>query len=168
MVLLVDGLGWQLLARARPARTVPVEHWPARPLTAGFPTTTAVSITSLGTGAPPGQHGITGYTTRADRLGEPVNWLTWRGARTGVDLIGEQPPEQVQPLATAFQRAERAGVRATVVSAPAFRASGLTRAALRGAQYLQAFTAADTATVAAATARTRSRPDLLLPSPTWT
>jgi len=154
VVLLVDGLGWQLLAEHG-------EHAPflsslaGRPLTAGFPTTTAVSITSLGTGAPPGQHGITGYHTRADRLGEPVNWLTWRGARSGVDLTGEQPPDRVQPLTTAFQRAERAGVRATVVSAPAFRTSGLTLAALRGGHYLRAFTAADTATQVAETARSR-------------
>jgi predicted AlkP superfamily pyrophosphatase or phosphodiesterase len=154
VVLLVDGLGWQLLREH-------AEHAPflsalaGRPLTAGFPTTTAVSITSLGTGAAPGQHGITGYHTRADGIGEPVNWLTWRSARSGIDLTDEQPPERVQPVATAFERAERAGVRATVVSAPAFRASGLTRAALRGGQYLRAFTAADTATSVAETARTR-------------
>jgi predicted AlkP superfamily pyrophosphatase or phosphodiesterase len=155
VVLLVDGLGWQLLREH-------AEHAPflasltGRPLTAGFPTTTAVSIASLGTGVAPGQHGITGYSTRADGLDEPVNWLTWRGARSGVDLTGRQPPEQVQPVATAFERAERAGVNASVVSAPAFRTSGLTRAALRGGQYLRAFTAADTATVVAETARTRS------------
>jgi predicted AlkP superfamily pyrophosphatase or phosphodiesterase len=154
VVLLVDGLGWQLLREH-------AEHAPflsglaGRSLTAGFPTTTAVSITSLGTGVAPGQHGITGYSTRADGLGEPVNWLTWRGARSGVDLTGEQPPEQVQPVTTAFERASLAGVNASVVSAPAFRASGLTRAALRGGQYLRAFTAADTATVVAETARTR-------------
>jgi predicted AlkP superfamily pyrophosphatase or phosphodiesterase len=46
-----------------------------------------------------------------------------------------------------------------VVSAPAFRTSGLTRAALRGGQYVPAFTAADTATSVAAMAR--SRPGLV-------
>ncbi len=61
----------------------------------------------------------------------------------------------MQPLATAFQRAERAGVAATVVSAPAFQTSGLTRAALRGAHYQRAFTAADTATLVAEAARAR-------------
>ena len=154
VVLLVDGLGWQLL-REHADRAPFLSSLAGRPLTAGFPTTTAVSITSLGTGVAPGQHGITGYSTRADGLGEPVNWLTWRGARSGVDLTGQQPPEQVQPVTTAFERAELAGVSASVVSAPAFRDSGLTRAALRGGQYLRAFTAADTATVVADTARTR-------------
>jgi len=154
VVQLVDGLGWQSL-REHPEHAPFLSTLAGRPLTAGFPTTTAVSLTSLGTGATPGEHGITGYHTRVERLGEPVNWLTWRGARTGTDLTGEQPPEQVQPVATAFERAERAGVNATVVSAPGFAASGLTRAALRGGQYLRAFTAADTATVVAGAARSR-------------
>ncbi|HEX8094425.1 alkaline phosphatase family protein [Jatrophihabitans sp.] len=154
VVLLVDGLGWQLL-REHAGHAPFLSSLAARPLTAGFPTTTAVSVTSLGTGVPPGQHGITGYLTRADGLSEPVNWLTWRTARSGVDLLGDQPPERVQPVATAFERAERAGVRASVVSAPAFKASGLTLAALRGAHYQRAFTAADAATGVAAIARTR-------------
>ncbi|HEY0166111.1 MAG TPA: nucleotide pyrophosphatase/phosphodiesterase family protein [Jatrophihabitans sp.] len=154
VVLLVDGLGWQLLSEH--ARHAPfLSSLAARQLTAGFPTTTAVSITSLGTGVPPGQHGITGYTTRADGVGEPVNWLTWRGVYSGADLSDEQPPEQVQPVATAFERAEAAGVSASVVSAPAFGHSGLTRAALRGARYVPAFTAADTATAVASVARAR-------------
>lgn len=153
VVLLIDGLGWQSLQEHG-------QHAPflsslaARPLTAGFPTTTTVSITSLGSGVPPGQHGIVGYSTRADGLAEPANWLTWRGARSGVDLADSQPPELIQPVVTCFERAELAGVHASVVSAPAFRTSGLTRAALRGARYLRAFTAADTATLAADTART--------------
>jgi hypothetical protein len=154
VVLLVDGLGWQLLREH--ARHAPfLSSLAGRPLTAGFPTTTAVSIASLGTGATPGRHGITGYTTRVDGLAEPANWLTWRGAHSGADLLYDQPPEQVQPVATAFERAERAGVSASMVLAPLFRASGLTRAALRGARYGLAFTAADTATEVAATARAR-------------
>ena len=154
VVLLVDGLGWQLL-RAHGAEAPFLSSLAARPLTAGFPTTTAASLTSLGTGVPPGRHGITGYTTRTDGLTEPVNWLTWRGAYSGRDLIDEQPPERTQPEETAFERAARAGVSATVVSSPMFRGSGLTRAALRGGDYLAAFTAADTATLVGDTARNR-------------
>lgn len=154
VVLLVDGLGWQSLREH--ARHAPfLSSLAARPLTAGFPTTTAVSISSLGTGVAPGQHGIIGYTTRADGWTEPANWLTWRGAYSGADLTGDQPPEQVQPVLTSFERAERAGVSASVVFAPMFRDSGLTRAALRGARYGRAFTAADTATEVATAARAR-------------
>ena len=154
VVLLVDGLGWQLL-RAHSGKAPFLSSLTARPLTAGFPTTTAASLTSLGTGVPPGRHGITGYTTRADGLSEPVNWLTWRGAYSGRDLTEEQPPERTQPEATAFERAARAGVNATVVSSPMFRGSGLTRAALRGADFVGSFTAADTATLVGDTARNR-------------
>jgi predicted AlkP superfamily pyrophosphatase or phosphodiesterase len=154
VVLLVDGLGWDSL-RAHADHAPFLSSLTTRPLTAGFPTTTAASITSLGTGVPPGQHGITGYTTRVDGLTEPVNWLTWRGAHSGRDLTGEHPPERMQPEPTAFERAARAGVNASVVSSPLFRDSGLTRAALRGGHYVAAFTAADTATLVADTARHR-------------
>ena len=135
VVLLVDGLGWTLVTEH--ARYAPfLSSLTGRPLTAGFPTTTAASITSLGTGVLPGEHGIVGYTTHADGLTEPVNWLTWRGAHSGRDVSEDHPPTVVQPVATAFERAERAGVAATVVSAPMFRESGLTRAALRGGQFI--------------------------------
>jgi predicted AlkP superfamily pyrophosphatase or phosphodiesterase len=154
VVLLVDGLGWNLL-REHADHAPFLSSLAARTLTVGFPTTTAASITSLGTGLPPGQHGITGYTTRAFGLNEPVNWLTWRGADTGRDVTSDHAPELVQPLPTVFERAQGAGINATVVSAPAFRESGLTRAALRGAKYVAAFTAADASTLVATAARTR-------------
>ncbi len=154
VVLLVDGLGWNLL-REEPGRAPFLSSLAARPLTAGFPTTTAASITSLGSGVPSGQHGIVGYTSRLDGLAEPVNWLTWRGAYSGTDLLAEHDPDRIQPVTSVLQRAQRAGIEATVVSAPRFRDSGLTRAALRGGQFIGAFTAADTATHVATVARTR-------------
>jgi Type I phosphodiesterase / nucleotide pyrophosphatase len=154
VVLLIDGLGWNLL-RAHSDRAPFLSSLAARPLTAGFPTTTVTSLTSLGTGVPPGRHGIAGYTTRVDGLTEPVNWLTWRGAYSGRDLSDDQPPERAQPESTAFERAEQAGVAATVVSSPLFRDSGLTRAALRGGRFVASFTAADTATLVAEVARQR-------------
>lgn len=154
VVLLVDGLGWESL-RGHAELAPFLSSLSARPLTAGFPTTTAASITSVGTGVPSGRHGIVGYTTRLAGLTEPANLLTWRGADSGRDLIEDYSPERNQPVATAFERAERAGVSASVVSAPDFRTSGLTRAALRGGHYVGALTAADTATSVAAAARTR-------------
>jgi predicted AlkP superfamily pyrophosphatase or phosphodiesterase len=154
VVLLVDGLGDQLLQEH--AELAPfLSSRSRRTLTAGFPTTTAASITSLGTGLPSGQHGIVGYTTRFNGLTEPVNWLTWRGAFSGQDLTIDHSPEQVQPYPSVFERAEGAGVNATVVSAPLFRDSGLTQVALRGGEYVDAFTAADTAALVSAAARAR-------------
>ncbi len=154
VVLLVDGLGW-LSLREHAARAPFLSSLAGRPLTAGFPTTTAASITSLGTGRPPGEHGIVGYTTRLDGVSEAINWLTWRGTQTGTDFVEAHPPEVVQPGMTALERAERAGVNATVVSSPQFRESGMTRAALRGGLFLPSFTAADTATLVADAARER-------------
>jgi Type I phosphodiesterase / nucleotide pyrophosphatase len=159
VVLLIDGLGWNLLRRH-------AEHAPflaglaGRPMTAGFPTTTATSLASLGTGLPPGEHGLTGYTCLVDGIGEPVNWLRWQTAPSGTNLLTRLVPEELQPLPTAFERAERAGVTVSVVSSYAFRGSGLTRAVLRGGSYLPVFTAADTATTVAAVARGR-RPSLI-------
>ena len=159
VVLLVDGLGWNLLHRY-------AEHAPfltglaGRALTAGFPTTTATSLASLGTGLPPGEHGLTGYTSLLPEIGEPINWLRWQVAPSGTNLLDRLVPEQVQPRPTALERAEQAGVAVSVVNAHGFRGSGLTRAVLRGGSYLPIFTVADTATTVAAASRA-GRPSLI-------
>jgi len=159
VVLLVDGLGWNLLRSHEPIAPF-LAGLPGRSLTAGFPTTTASSIASLGTGLPTGEHGLTGYTSVVDGVGEPVNWLRWQAASSGLNLIETLVPEQLQARPTAFERAERAGVAVSVVSSHHFRGSGLTRAVLRGGVYRPVFTAADTATVVAEAARA-DRPSLI-------
>jgi len=54
-LLVVDGLGWELL-RDHPAAAPFLSELAvnASPLTAGFPATTVTSLGSLGTGRPPG------------------------------------------------------------------------------------------------------------------
>lgn len=134
-VLLVDGLGADLLRRYATDAPFLASLSDAGPLTAGFPSSTSTSLASLGTGRPPGAHGIVGITFRAD--GELLDTLRWMSHTTDnpVDLRSVLPPEQVQPLPTALQLAEEAGVDVTVVSARVFEGSGLTRAALRGGRY---------------------------------
>lgn len=127
-VLLVDGLGWELL-RAHADAAPFLSSLPGRALTAGFPTTTATSITSLGTGRPPGAHGMFGYQVAVPGEGRLLNCLRWAD---GVD------PLTWQPTTTVYDRAAAAGVAVGHVSARAFRKSGLTRAAYRGATYLSA------------------------------
>ena len=63
-LLLVDGLGADLLRRYAADAPFLAGLPDVGPLTAGFPSSTATSLTSLGTGTPPGAHGIVGITMR--------------------------------------------------------------------------------------------------------
>ncbi|WP_308257608.1 alkaline phosphatase family protein [Pseudonocardia lacus] len=134
-LLLVDGLGADLLRRFPDDAPFLAGLPDLGPLTAGFPSSTSISLASLGTGAPPGAHGVVGISFRTgDELLDSLRWTT-HGTGESVDLREEHPPEQVQPLPTAFERAAAAGVAVTVVSQRQFRGSGLTRAALRGGRF---------------------------------
>jgi hypothetical protein len=126
-LLLVDGLGWELL-RGHPAAAPFLSELAinAGPLAAGFPATTVTSITTLGTGAPPGQHGMLGYQVAIPGENRLLNGLRWDER---VD------PAQWQPQPTIYERAAAAGIGAYHVAQRSFRGSGLTRAAMRGAEY---------------------------------
>lgn len=125
-VLIVDGLGWELLRAAGPEGAPYLSALPGRPLTAGFPATTATSLGSLGTGHPPGRHGLLGYRVAIPGEGRLLNCLRWDD---GVD------PVTWQPETTVYERATAAGVATSYVASGAFRGSGLTRAVYRGAGY---------------------------------
>jgi predicted AlkP superfamily pyrophosphatase or phosphodiesterase len=134
-LLLVDGLGaHQLAAHAGDAPFLAALDGGV-PLSAGFPSSTPISLATLGSGAPPGAHGLLGL--RIDAGGELLDTLAWsiHRAGTAVDVREELPPERVQPLETAFARAAAAGLDVRVVSARQFAGSGLSRAALRGGTY---------------------------------
>jgi Type I phosphodiesterase / nucleotide pyrophosphatase len=131
-LLLVDGLGWELLRRHRSAAPflaglMETGCW----LTAGFPSTTVTSLGSLGTATPPGQHGLLGYQVRVPETGLLLNELRWDKS---VDPVAWQPGP------TVFERCAAAGVPAIRVAAGAFRKSGLSVAAMRGADYRDADT----------------------------
>jgi predicted AlkP superfamily pyrophosphatase or phosphodiesterase len=133
IVLLVDGLGHaQLVEHAglAPHLAALAELGPLR---APFPSTTCVSLTTLGTGLPPGMHGIVGTSFRLDD-GSVLAPLSW----------GDQPnPIATQPEPTLLERAAAAGVHVVSAAPAAHRSSGLTRAALRGGEYPGAESAAD-------------------------
>jgi predicted AlkP superfamily pyrophosphatase or phosphodiesterase len=103
----------------------------AAPLTAGFPATTVTSLGTLGTGRPPGQHGLLGYQVAIPGSDKLLNALRWDA---GVD------PLSWQPGSTIFERAEAAGVASFRAAPGAFRKSGLSTAAMRGARFLPADT----------------------------
>jgi hypothetical protein len=130
VVFLVDGLGYELLASH--AEEAPFLHGlldGTRPATVGVPSTTATSLTSLGTALPPGTHGVVGYTSRIPGTDELLNALAWS---RDVD------PHAWQPHATAFGRLAAAGVHATTVNKREFLGSGLTEASTRGAEFVGA------------------------------
>ncbi|GAA1867817.1 alkaline phosphatase family protein [Pseudonocardia ailaonensis] len=135
-VLLIDGLGADLLAAHAIDAPFLTSMAGGDPLTVGFPSSTSISVTSLGTGLPPGAHGVVGISFRAapDTLLDSLHW-TGPGFPNAVDLRESVPPEQLQAAPTALERAAAAGVKVTSVGPSAFRGSGLTRAALRGGRY---------------------------------
>lgn len=131
-LLLVDGLGWHQLRERGDAAPYLSElagghDGAARVLTAGFPATTATSMGSLGTGLPPGEHGLLGLRVAVPGGERLMNCLRWDKR---VD------PQRWQPHATVFERAEAAGVAASHLAPGSFRDGGLTRAVLRGARYV--------------------------------
>jgi hypothetical protein len=133
-VFLVDGLGWELL-RSHPDEapflaSLAAESAAGRgPITAGFPATTATSLASVGTGLPPGRHGLAGYTVAIPGTDLLMNQLRWQPSPPGA-------LSDWQPHATVFQRAHAAGVAASQVSLPAFEHTPLTKAALSGGTFL--------------------------------
>ena len=131
VLLLVDGLGHGLLREHAADAPVLAGLVDAGPLTVGFPSTTPISLTSLGTGALPGSHGTLGLSFRVE--GELLDALGWSAGRE--DLREKLVPEQVQPLPTVLERAVVAGVPVQSVSPLEFRTSGLTRSGLRGGEY---------------------------------
>ena len=148
VVFLVDGLGHRLLERH--AHLAPyLSSLLGEPGTAGVPSTTATSLTSLGTGLPPGTHGLVGFTSRVPGTDNLLNALFWDKK---ID------PLQWQPNETAFSRLGAAGVRVDVVNKREFDRSGLTVAAHRGAGYIGADRVGER--IAAAVAGSRHRPSL--------
>jgi len=136
-LLLIDGLGSQLLRRYASDAPFLASLPDAGPLRTGFPSSTSISLTSLGTGLPPGAHGMVGisFRTAPDQLLDSLRWTTHAAAGRPVDLRERFPPEILQPVSTLFEQAAAAGIAVRVVSQQIFRGSGLTRAALRGGEF---------------------------------
>jgi hypothetical protein len=148
-VLVVDGLGWELLRGHQAAAPFLSElAVSGRPLTAGFPAMTATSLTSLGTGTPPGQHGVLGYQVAVPGEGRLLNTLRWDSR---VDPVAWQPGP------TIFERAAAAGIAGFHVAHPAVLRTGLSAAALRGAEGVAAGTLGALAAQAAAVLRRSDR-----------
>ncbi|MCF6734043.1 alkaline phosphatase family protein [Blastococcus sp. KM273129] len=126
-VLLVDGLGADLLrAHADVAPTLAALASPAGTLQAPCPSTTPVSLATIGTGLPPGSHGILGFVTDVPGEGRTLNHTQW---------ADDPDPADWQAQPTVFEHVAAGGTVVTAVGPWAYAGSGLTVAAYRGAGY---------------------------------
>lgn len=132
-VVLADGLGRSLLKQKTShtpfLRSVlaggqgNVPQW----IDSAFPSTTAASLASLGTGLPAGQHGMVGYDVLDPAQDKVVNLLgNWDS---------QVDPATWQPNATVFERVA-SEVDVVTVSLPQFGNSPMTQAALRGSRFV--------------------------------
>ncbi|SOC51376.1 alkaline phosphatase family protein [Ornithinimicrobium cerasi] len=130
VVVLVDGLGSRQLERRTGHAPFLRTLGPAVPdARCGFPSTTATSLSSLGTGRGAGDHGVIGWQTGLRGGQQLLNHLSWKGG---------PEPTRYQPHRTLLQEAGRRDVTVTTVSRGTFDGSGFTRAALRGGGYAAA------------------------------
>jgi len=124
-VLLVDGLGWWPW-RDRLHDTPALAAMTGRQLSTTIPSTTPTALASLGTGLPPGAHGIVGAAFRVSEDDAILHPLSWSA---------EPHPLAIQPEPTVFERVASSGQPVVRVGASAYSDTGLTRAVLRGGEY---------------------------------
>jgi hypothetical protein len=139
-VVLIDGLGLELLLGCD-RRSVPFLHAMLAEgasgdgLDACFPSSTPISLCSLGTGRTPGEHGIVGFTMHVPPVPHVLECLAWTAYGSRIDLSVVLPPETLQPCEPLAASAARGGIATTVVSLAEHVGTGLTRAAFRGAVF---------------------------------
>lgn len=152
VVVLVDGLGHGQLVRRAGHAPFLRSHLPStRRLDCGFPTTTAASMGTFGTGTPTGAHGLVGMEVLDPAADRVFNQLSWEN---GPD------PFAWQPVPTVFELLATEGVLVTRIGPAFFDGSGLTNAALRGGRFVAAARPADR--VAAAVTAVRAAPRSLV------
>jgi predicted AlkP superfamily pyrophosphatase or phosphodiesterase len=131
VLLIVDGLGWRQL-EDRPSIAPTITSGEGSSITSVAPSTTAVALTSLSTGAPPARHGVVGYRMALD--GSIFNALRWQWH--GRDARRVVPAPELQPLpGFAFD-----GCGAPVVTKGEFVSSGFSAAFLAGCPMVPAHT----------------------------
>jgi len=130
VLILIDGMGQDAIDKYGDQFPIFDELKQVKKLYTNFPSTTATSLSTLGTGVLPGVHGMLGYTVRVPRSDNRLlNALKWDER---VD------PVMWQKVPTLFERAVLSGVSVTHVAAKRYEGSGFTQAALRGAKYVGA------------------------------
>ncbi|MBM9462657.1 alkaline phosphatase family protein [Aeromicrobium sp. YIM 150415] len=127
VVLVVDGMGDILLR----------DHAELAPWLSGLasvegvesaiPSTTSVSLTSLGTGLRPGVHGMAGYSCRVPGTRQVLNTLSWNA---------DVDPREWQPHRAMPARLRDDGIAVSVVNESRFADSGLTLCSQRDVPFI--------------------------------
>ena len=126
VLLLIDGMGWEQL-RDRAELTPVLSAMEGGPITTVAPTTTTTALTSLVTGAAPGEHGLIGYQIYIE--GQVLNALRWTAGPKPSDARKTIVPEQFQTRPAFFGR------RVPAVGRSEFQGTGFTRAHLDGVDH---------------------------------
>jgi hypothetical protein len=130
VVVLIDGLGTEQLER-HPLEAPFLVSCESRSISTEFPSTTPVALGSLGTGLPPGGHGLIGasfWLPDDEEMFAPLKW-------------GSTPhPLSLAPEPTIFEIATNQGVDVATIADGKHKESGLTRSVMRGSQYMPAQT----------------------------
>lgn len=142
-VVMLDGVGAHLLQeRGGHCPFLRREFRDALTLQSGYPSTTAASLTVLGTGESPGTTGMLGYTVRHPGSKQLMNLISWQDTPVS--------PEEWQKVPTLVEQLGPVSQRVVSIGLPRFADSGLTRAALRGPRFVGATELADRVDIAVA------------------
>ncbi len=141
VVYLIDGLGASMLdefADVAPTMSRLSKAAESMTIRTCIPSTTAASITSLGTGRAPGEHGMVGYSVFLAEIDCVVNLIHFtKYGRTKEGTIADRVvPEVIQPHEPVLSRVRHDGIATFSVSPDHFEGTPLTRAALRGPDFV--------------------------------
>ncbi len=126
VVLMIDGLGETLLRAHADVAPFLASLPGVADMVCGVPSTTATSLTSLGTGVSAGSHGMVGYSARDPESGLRLNSLKW-------DLPID--PLIWQPRPTVLELLLQDGAAASSVNDAKFAETGLTLCSQRGVPF---------------------------------
>ena len=126
VMIVVDGLG-QANLNARAGHAPTLARLQRRRIETVAPSTTGAALTTLTTGALPGEHGLIGYKIRHPELGLVTTLKDWE------HIADRRSWQRVDPL---FGLATEIGARPVAIGRPAHATGGLTEAILEGAEYV--------------------------------
>ena len=129
LLLIIDGLGDDQLTHPAAAT---LRQYRRVALTAPFPTTTSVGLSSVATALAPMQHGVIGYTQWMPTLRTVVNMLEWVDMATGQPI--DYDPATFHPSPNLAERVGAAGVRTVIYQPSELLETPVSNMACRGAE----------------------------------